>query len=38
MLFNKVLSRIWAYQLNFLHSHQKDKTPKSTNLMRKNKK
>ncbi|HDJ2887740.1 TPA: hypothetical protein PP861_000384 [Staphylococcus aureus] len=27
MLFNKVLSRILAYQLNFLHSHQKDKTP-----------
>ncbi|AIO21104.1 TPA: hypothetical protein OYE06_000846 [Staphylococcus aureus] len=27
-----------AYQLNFLHSHQKDKTPQSTNLTRKNKK
>ncbi|HCY2887704.1 TPA: hypothetical protein O1I13_002026 [Staphylococcus aureus] len=27
-----------AYQLNFLHSHQKDKTPQSTNLARKNKK
>ncbi|MFG6127584.1 hypothetical protein ACF7ID_06870, partial [Staphylococcus aureus] len=27
MLFNNVLSRILAYQLNFLHSHQKDKTP-----------
>ncbi|HFD6502097.1 hypothetical protein [Staphylococcus aureus] len=26
-----------AYQLNFLHSHQKDKTPQSTNLTRKNK-
>ncbi|HDG4591776.1 TPA: hypothetical protein PC243_000402 [Staphylococcus aureus] len=25
-----------AYQLNFLHSHQKDKTPQSTNLTRKN--
>ncbi|HHW9999863.1 TPA: hypothetical protein ACU1UG_002393 [Staphylococcus aureus] len=38
MLFNKVLSRILTYQLNFLHSHQKDKTPQSTNLTRKNKK
>ncbi|HCU9684132.1 TPA: hypothetical protein OVQ43_000385 [Staphylococcus aureus] len=38
MLFNKVLSRILAYQLNFLHSHQKDKTPLSTNLTRMNKK
>ncbi|HCY9799018.1 TPA: hypothetical protein O2F97_002002 [Staphylococcus aureus] len=38
MLFNKVLSRIFAYQLNFLHSHQKDKTPQSTILTRKNKK
>ncbi|EMX8722918.1 TPA: hypothetical protein O9691_000942 [Staphylococcus aureus] len=27
-----------AYQLNFLHSHQKDKTPQSTNLTRMNKK
>ncbi|HDF7467775.1 TPA: hypothetical protein PER42_000479 [Staphylococcus aureus] len=27
-----------AYQLNFLHSHQKDKTPQSTNLTGKNKK
>ncbi|HDF6388675.1 TPA: hypothetical protein PES09_001709 [Staphylococcus aureus] len=27
-----------VYQLNFLHSHQKDKTPQSTNLTRKNKK
>ncbi|AMV77458.1 hypothetical protein SAST39_01523 [Staphylococcus aureus] len=27
-----------AYQLNFLHSHQKDKTPQSTILTRKNKK
>ncbi|HDI7566966.1 TPA: hypothetical protein PO290_001027 [Staphylococcus aureus] len=27
-----------AYQLNFLHSHQKDKTPQSTNLTRENKK
>ncbi|WP_256634012.1 hypothetical protein [Staphylococcus aureus] len=27
-----------AHQLNFLHSHQKDKTPQSTNLTRKNKK
>ncbi|HCV1551556.1 TPA: hypothetical protein OVY68_001758 [Staphylococcus aureus] len=27
-----------AYQLNFLHSHQKDKKPQSTNLTRKNKK
>ncbi|HCZ0154599.1 TPA: hypothetical protein RTV83_000349 [Staphylococcus aureus] len=27
-----------AYQLIFLHSHQKDKTPQSTNLTRKNKK
>ncbi|EOR35154.1 hypothetical protein S103564_1180 [Staphylococcus aureus subsp. aureus 103564] len=27
-----------AYQLNFLNSHQKDKTPQSTNLTRKNKK
>ncbi|HCZ0433733.1 TPA: hypothetical protein PI887_001738 [Staphylococcus aureus] len=27
-----------TYQLNFLHSHQKDKTPQSTNLTRKNKK
>ncbi|HEB2193686.1 TPA: hypothetical protein RY718_000425 [Staphylococcus aureus] len=27
MLFIKVLSRILAYQFNFLHSHQKDKTP-----------
>ncbi|HDI1169402.1 TPA: hypothetical protein PJ871_001532 [Staphylococcus aureus] len=27
-----------AYQLNFSHSHQKDKTPQSTNLTRKNKK
>ncbi|HCU9054206.1 hypothetical protein AXE89_01290 [Staphylococcus aureus] len=27
MLFNKVLSQILTYQLNFLHSHQKDKTP-----------
>ncbi|HFO1642300.1 TPA: hypothetical protein ACHH9G_000273 [Staphylococcus aureus] len=27
-----------AYQLNFLHSHQKDKTPQSTNLTRKNEK
>ncbi|PZG66764.1 hypothetical protein C7R27_10915 [Staphylococcus aureus] len=27
MLFNKVLSRILKYQFNFLHSHQKDKTP-----------
>ncbi|MCQ1502876.1 hypothetical protein NNI37_06785 [Staphylococcus aureus] len=27
-----------AYQFNFLHSHQKDKTPQSTNLTRKNKK
>ncbi|MBR8895192.1 hypothetical protein HBP08_06790 [Staphylococcus aureus] len=27
MLFNKVLSRILTYQLNFLNSHQKDKTP-----------
>ncbi|HCZ2395377.1 TPA: hypothetical protein O2W24_002540, partial [Staphylococcus aureus] len=26
MLFNKVLSRILTYQLNFLNSHQKDKT------------
>ncbi|HCU6938269.1 TPA: hypothetical protein OU378_002167 [Staphylococcus aureus] len=26
------------YQLNFLNSHQKDKTPQSTNLTRKNKK
>ncbi|HCT6314315.1 TPA: hypothetical protein OT310_001356 [Staphylococcus aureus] len=38
MLFNKVLSLILAYQLNFLHSHQKDKTPQSTILTRKNKK
>ncbi|HCE4376898.1 TPA: hypothetical protein PC727_002225 [Staphylococcus aureus] len=29
---------ILAYQLNFLNSHQKDKTPQSTNLMRENKK
>ncbi|HCZ0240830.1 TPA: hypothetical protein O2H37_000269 [Staphylococcus aureus] len=29
---------MFAYQLNFLHSHQKDKTPQSTNLTRKNKK
>ncbi|HDG4031197.1 TPA: hypothetical protein PC067_000891 [Staphylococcus aureus] len=27
MLFNKVFSRILAYQFNFLNSHQKDKTP-----------
>ncbi|HDU2816474.1 TPA: hypothetical protein RFE25_001405, partial [Staphylococcus aureus] len=27
-----------AYQLNFLNSHQKDKTPQSTNLTRENKK
>ncbi|ALY18208.1 hypothetical protein KR759_13520 [Staphylococcus aureus] len=27
-----------AYQFNFLNSHQKDKTPQSTNLTRKNKK
>ncbi|EOR47787.1 hypothetical protein CSC87_12820 [Staphylococcus aureus] len=27
-----------TYQLNFLNSHQKDKTPQSTNLTRKNKK
>ncbi|AVS02501.1 TPA: hypothetical protein PD760_001165 [Staphylococcus aureus] len=27
MLFIKVLSRILTYQFNFLHSHQKDKTP-----------
>ncbi|MCM0449683.1 hypothetical protein KC199_02390 [Staphylococcus aureus] len=27
MLFNKVLSQILTYQFNFLHSHQKDKTP-----------
>ncbi|HGZ6999233.1 TPA: hypothetical protein ACOFVP_002319, partial [Staphylococcus aureus] len=26
------------YQLNFLNSHQKDKTPQSTNLTRENKK
>ncbi|HCW8872673.1 MAG: hypothetical protein E7G58_07735, partial [Staphylococcus aureus] len=26
------------YQFNFLNSHQKDKTPQSTNLTRKNKK
>ncbi|MEB6833911.1 hypothetical protein M1255_04760 [Staphylococcus aureus] len=38
MLFNKVLSRMLAYQLNFLHSHQKDKRPQSTNLTRENKK
>ncbi|ORN92422.1 hypothetical protein B8A09_13970, partial [Staphylococcus aureus] len=25
MLFNKVFSRILAYQFNFLNSHQKDK-------------
>ncbi|HAR3069356.1 TPA: hypothetical protein RFE74_002707 [Staphylococcus aureus] len=29
---------ILAYQLNFLNSHQKDKTPQSTNLTRENKK
>ncbi|HCX3053909.1 TPA: hypothetical protein OZJ04_000849 [Staphylococcus aureus] len=38
MLFNKVLSQILTYQLNFLNSHRKDKTPQSTNLTRKNKK
>ncbi|WP_065315722.1 hypothetical protein [Staphylococcus aureus] len=38
MLFNKVLSRILTYQFNFLHSHQKDKTPQSSNLTRKKKK
>ncbi|HDH5618956.1 TPA: hypothetical protein PIJ63_002368 [Staphylococcus aureus] len=38
MLFIKVLSRILTCQFNFLHSHQKDKTPQSTNLTRKNKK
>ncbi|HGZ4668528.1 TPA: hypothetical protein ACOHRS_001487 [Staphylococcus aureus] len=38
MLFNNVFSRILAYQFNFLNSHQKDKTPQSTNLTRKNKK
>ncbi|MBF1920195.1 hypothetical protein DDL28_14080 [Staphylococcus aureus] len=31
-------TRILAYQLNFLNSHQKDKTPQSTNLTRENKK
>ncbi|AJP19889.1 MULTISPECIES: hypothetical protein [Staphylococcus] len=38
MLFNKVLSRILTYKLNFSNSHQKDKTLQSTNLTRKNKK